>query len=197
MEEYLELAQSNLKRAKEIIEELEIVGIWKSVKATANLIGSVKTGLLMNNLDIDFHVYSESFNIDDSFKAISKIALDNRIKKITYFNFLGDEDKTLDWHLRYLDKDMRSWRIDIIHLTNESPHVGKAERVADKIKALMNDAIRKCILKIKWDAEKLNMEIHGIEVYKAVIEDRVKTIHEFLTWKNNQKDEKFVMWEPK
>lgn len=196
MIEYLVLAKNNLKRAKEIIKELNIVEVWKSVNAKANLIGSVKTGLMMNNLDIDFHVYSEIFSIEDSFEAISKIALNSRIKKITYFNFLSDEDKSLDWHLHYQDTDLRNWRLDIIHLMNESPYVGKTERVTDKINTLMNDDIRKNILKIKWDAEKIGMKATGIEVYKAVIEDKVKTIDEFIKWKETQQQESFNMWEP-
>jgi hypothetical protein len=89
MTEYLELAKNNLKRAKEIIEELNIVEVWKSV----------------------------------------------------------------------------------------------------------ND-IRKNILKIKWDAETIGMKAIGIEVYKAVIEDKVKTIDEFIKWKENQQQEIFNMWEP-
>jgi hypothetical protein len=196
MTDYLGLAKHNLKRAKEIIEALNIVEVWKSVNAQANLIGSVKTGLMMNNLDIDFHVYSEIFSIADSFTAISKIALNSGIKKITYFNFLNDEDKSLDWHLHYQDTDLRNWRIDIIHLMNESPYVGKAERVTDKINALMNDDIRKNILKIKWDAETIGMKAIGIEVSKAVIEDKVKTIDEFIKWKEIQQQETFIMWEP-
>jgi hypothetical protein len=196
MTDYLGLAKRNLKRAKEIIEALNIVEVWKSVNAQANLIGSVKTGLMMNNLDIDFHVYSEIFSIADSFTAISKIALNSGIKKITYFNFLNDEDKSLDWHLHYQDTDLRNWRIDIIHLMNESPYVGKAERVTDKINALMNDDIRKNILKIKWDAETIGMKAIGIEVSKAVIEDKVKTIDEFIKWKEIQQQETFIMWEP-
>ncbi len=114
MEEFIYIANENLNRAYEIIDELNITKVWADSQCTANLVGSIKTKLLMSNLDIDFHVYSKSFSIQDSFQAISRIANNYRIKKISCFNFIEDKDKSLDWHLHYFDKDNRKWRIDII-----------------------------------------------------------------------------------
>ena len=38
--------------------------------------------------------------------------------------------------------------------------------------------------------------MRGIEVYKAVIQEHISTLDEFLAWKITQPDESIVMWEP-
>ena len=49
------LAEKNQKRAKNIIEETNIINIWKSIGAEINLVGSLRMGLLLKHKDIDFH----------------------------------------------------------------------------------------------------------------------------------------------
>src|SRR5829696_3731056 len=110
METYIETAARNLEKARKIIDDLRIQEIWSQYNCTANLIRSVQTGLLMLNRDIDFHVYSrKEFSSEDSFGAISQIAKNQRIKRLTYHNFMGGDDKSLDWHLHYFD-DNEEWR---------------------------------------------------------------------------------------
>ena len=150
MEDFLAIADANLSCAWEIIKELDIVRILAASGCTANLVGSMSTGLLMSNLDIDFHVYSGSSDIMESFQTIGKIARKKGIKKVSYFNFMEEDDRSLDWHLHYFDKDNRQWQIDIIQLMSDSPYVGKAEAVAAKINSAMTAALRKTILRLKW-----------------------------------------------
>lgn len=45
MKEILALSEKNQKRAWEIIQETNVIGIWESIGATVNLIGSLKLGL--------------------------------------------------------------------------------------------------------------------------------------------------------
>ena len=51
----LELAKRNQQKAWEIIEDTRIVRIWEGIGAKVNLVGSLRTGLLMKHRDIDFH----------------------------------------------------------------------------------------------------------------------------------------------
>lgn len=128
--------------------------------------------------------------------AMSKIASNYNIKKVSYYNFLENEERTLDWHAHYVDRDRQTWQIDIIHLMNDSPYAGTFERVTEKISAALTPDIRKHILKIKWDGAKQGLKMRGIEVYKAVIQEHISTLDEFLAWKITQPDESIVMWEP-
>jgi len=190
------LLKKNLKRAKELILELKVVEAWESVHATANLIGSVKSGLLMNNLDIDFHVYSRDFSLEDSFKAIGRIAAHPGIGKVSFYNFLSQEDRSLDWHLHFVDTDQRRWKIDIIHLMNDSPYAGKFERVTARIMAALTPELKKIILKIKWEGSRQGVTMMGAEVYKAVLRDHVASLEGFLAWKAAQAEEHIILWEP-
>lgn len=44
----LELAKRNQQKAWEIIEDTRIVRIWEGIGAKVNLVGSLRTGLLVN-----------------------------------------------------------------------------------------------------------------------------------------------------
>lgn len=110
-ENFLKIVEKNLQRATKIIHELQIIETWKKYGVVANLIGSVPTGLLMKNKDIDFHVYSDNFSIADSFYAITEFAKNQRVKRITYDNLLGTNEKCLEWHMWYLDDENESWQI--------------------------------------------------------------------------------------
>lgn len=57
----LELAKRNQQKAWEIIEDTRIVRIWEGMGAKVNLVGSLRTGLLMKHRDIDFHIYTSPF----------------------------------------------------------------------------------------------------------------------------------------
>lgn len=195
--ELIEISNRNLTKAFQIIEELRINEIWEELDSTCNLVGSVKTRLLMNHLDIDFHTYSRDFSIAKSFEAIAKISENPKIKEIIYKNLLEAEDMCLEWHLSYAENPSHIWTIDIIHIKNESPYVGMIERVTEKINAVLNENMRKKILEIKYASVLNNEKNSGIEIYQAVIDDKVETYEDFKAWQKNRSNVYISMWEPK
>ena len=112
------LAEKNQKRAKNIIEETNIINIWKSIGAEINLVGSLRMGLLLKHKDIDFHIYTTQLNIHDSFKAIAQLAQSPSITKIEYNNLIDTEEHCIEWHAWYIDKDNDLWQI---HLCSSYP----------------------------------------------------------------------------
>ena len=72
MKQIEEIATKNQDKAWEIIRDTNIMGIWQDAGATINLVGSLKTGLLMKHRDIDFHIYTERLDVADSFSAMTK-----------------------------------------------------------------------------------------------------------------------------
>ena len=196
MNEIINISEQNLNKAYHIIEELKIKETWESLGSTCNLVGSVKTGLIMDHLDIDFHTYSEDFSIEKSFRAIAMISQNPGIKEVIYRNLLDAEDMCLEWHLSYEESPERIWTIDIIHIKNESPYAGMIERVTDKIKTVLTEQSRKDILNIKWESSRHKEKIQGIEIYQAVIDDGIQTFEEFQEWKRNHKEAGISLWEP-
>ncbi len=191
-----EISQQNLEKALQIIKELQINEIWSALDSTCNLVGSVKTGLLMNHLDIDFHTYSKDFSIAKSFKAISMISENQKIRDITYRNLLEAEDMCLEWHLSYEENPNQIWTIDIIHIKNESPYAGMIERVTEKINAVLTEELREKILRVKWECTQQNEKAPGIEIYQAVIDNEISTYNDFKAWKKGRKDVGISLWEP-
>ena len=196
MTKITEISENNYKTALKIINELEIESIWQSYNSRANLVGSIKTGLLMSHLDIDYHIYSDDFSIKNSFAAVAEIAGHPGVNRVLYINNIEQEDMCLEWHLKYTDNDNRIWQIDLIHIMNDSPYTGKFERVADKINRVLTEKTREAILKIKWELSENDQKAMGIEVCKAVIEDNISTYSEFLDWKKINRNEGILQWEP-
>ncbi|ANN62833.1 hypothetical protein SZ47_11460 [Brachyspira hyodysenteriae] len=184
----MEIANNNQKKAFSIIKELDIEKTFKNIGARINLVGSLKMGLLMKNMDIDFHVYSSTLNIEKSFSAISKIASNNKIQKVTYSNLIETDEHCIEWHLFYQGNDIDNneiWQIDIIHILEGSYYDGYFEKVSDDIMSMLTEEKRNIILKLKYETPD-NIKIMGIEYYKAVLKYDIKTFDEFIKWRDKQ-----------
>lgn len=182
MENILEIAAANQQRAREIIRDTGLEAAWRAAGAEPNLVGSLRTGLLMKHRDIDFHIYSPSLNIADSFAAMTRIAANPRIRRIEYGNLLDTSEECLEWHAWYADADDQLWQIDMIHMPKGSAYDGYFERVADRIAAVLTDQTRETILRLKYETPETE-KIMGIEYYQAVLRDGVRTYAEFEAWR--------------
>lgn len=100
----LDIATLNQQKAWSIIKDTRIIPIWESVGAKVNLVGSLKTGLLMKHRDIDFHVYSSALNLSDNFRAMAVLAENPSVRKIEYTNLLDTEEECIEWHAWYQDR---------------------------------------------------------------------------------------------
>jgi len=189
MKEYEALAKSNQQRAKEILAELKLMEFWENNGCKANLVGSLSMGLLVKHLDIDLHVYSSDITEEKSFRIVSALAKNPRIKEIRCINGLFTDEHCIAWHLTYEDVDTRLWQLDIIHIEACTPYDGFFEQMAERIKNVLTDEQRDTILRLKYETPE-NEVIHGVEYYQAVIEDGVRNMSEMLDWvKKNRKSE--------
>ncbi|WP_022666160.1 hypothetical protein [Desulfospira joergensenii] len=195
MEDILKTAERRQKEAWSVIEKTNVTDHWSSIGATINLVGSLKTGLLINNRDIDFHIYTTPFKLSDSFLAVSRLSENKRIKTVSYANLLEAEDKCIEWHAFYDDPDGNSWQIDMIHILNDSPYVGYFENVAERISEVLTEETRGAILRIK-SAIPMGQKVMSIQIYKAVIEDGIRNIEAFWQWKKQNPNEGVLTWVP-
>lgn len=182
MNDILEIAAANQQRAREVIRDTDLEAIWRSVGAEANLVGSLRTGLLMKHRDIDFHIYSSPLRVADSFAAMARLAENSRIRRIEYGNLLDTSEECLEWHAWYADADDRLWQIDMIHMPKGSAYDGYFEQVTDRIAAVLTDQTRETILRLKYETPETE-KIMGIEYYQAVLRDGVRTYAEFEAWR--------------
>ena len=191
----LATAAANQKRAYEIIEETNIREIWTSIGAIINLVGSLRTGLLMKRLDIDFHIYTDPFSLSKSFSAVARLAENPHVKSVNYANLLDAEDQCIEWHAVYEDSQGDSWCIDMIHILHDSPYAGYFEHVADRIVSALTPQTGLAILTIK-DAIPPGAPVMGIEIYRAVLEGGIRDPVSFQQWREEHLQHGIVKWRP-
>ena len=191
----LELAKRNQQKAWEIIEDTRIVRIWEGIGAKVNLVGSLRTGLLMKHRDIDFHIYTSPLDLSASFRAMAELAENTSVKKIEYTNLLHTAEACIDWHAWYQDMEGELWQMDMIHIQEGSRYDGYFERVAERISAVLTDEMRLAILKLKYETPDTE-KIMGVEYYQAVIQDGVRSYPEFEEWRRLHPAVGVVEWMP-
>ena len=191
----LELAKRNQQKAWEIIEDTRIVRIWEGIGAKVNLVGSLRTGLLMKHRDIDFHIYTSPLDLSASFRAMAELAENTSIKKIEYTNLLHTAEACIEWHAWYKDMEGELWQMDMIHIQEGSRYDGYFERVAERISAVLTDEMRLAILKLKYETPDTE-KIMGVEYYQAVIQDGVRSYPEFEEWRRLHPAVGVVEWMP-
>lgn len=191
----LELAKRNQQKAWEIIEDTRIVRIWEGMGAKVNLVGSLRTGLLMKHRDIDFHIYTSPLDLSASFRAMAELAENTSVKKIEYTNLLHTAEACIEWHAWYQDMEGELWQMDMIHIQEGSRYDGYFERVAERISAVLTDEMRLAILNLKYETPDTE-KIMGVEYYQAVIQDGVRSYPEFEEWRRLHPAVGVVEWMP-
>ena len=191
----LELAKRNQQKAWEILEDTRIVRIWEGIGAKVNLVGSLRTGLLMKHRDIDFHIYTSPLDLSASFRAMAELAENTSVKKIEYTNLLHTAEACIEWHAWYQDMEGELWQMDMIHIQEGSRYDGYFERVAERISAVLTDEMRLAILKLKYETPDTE-KIMGVEYYQAVIQDGVRSYPEFEEWRRLHPAVGVVEWVP-
>jgi hypothetical protein len=190
-----EISEARRQAALQVIRESGVVEAWESVGATVNLVGSVRTGLVMKNLDVDFHIYTDEPMMDKSIAAIGKLEQNPEFGDVLFKNFLDTEEECLEWHAWYTDTTGEIWKFDMIHIRRGSAFDGAIERTTDAIIARLTPDTRKAILRIKHDAP-AGVKTLGIEVYYAVLELGLRTYDEFAAWKLANRNINLLGWRP-
>ena len=191
----LKLAEQNQQAAWELLEDTRIIPAWESIGATVNIIGSLKSSLLMKSRDIDMHIYTDHLNIIESFSVMQELAERLPLKEIQYINGINTEEECIEWHARYEDKEGNTWKFDMIHIRRGSKYDGTVERVTDAIINQLTPEIRQTILQIKYDVPE-GVFIPGIEIYHAVFTGGVKTYEELEQWRKTNPLTNSLDWLP-
>jgi len=191
----LKLAEQNQQSAWKVLEDTCIISAWESIGATVNLVGSLKSGLLMKSRDIDFHIYTDKLDISESFSVIQELAERLPLKEIHFKNLIDTEEECIEWHALYEDKDVNTWKFDMIHICKGSKYDGIVENVTNAIIRRLTPEIRQTILQIKNDVPNCIM-IPGIEIYYAVFTGDIKNYEELEMWRRTNPLTNSLDWLP-
>lgn len=189
-----DVAERNRQATQEILDSTGIIPAWESIGATVCLVGSLKTGLMMKNRDIDLHVYTDRVDVGESFSVMQELAARLPLKEIHYGNLIDTEEECIEWHARY-DDGCTDCKFDMIHIRRGSKYDGVVERVTDAIREKLTPALRDAVLRIKYEVPE-NMLVPGIDIYRAVFDAGVSSYDEFLQWREANPLENGLDWMP-
>lgn len=190
-----EIAKQNQEEAWKVVENSGVVKAWERIGAEVNLVGSLRTGLLMKHRDIDFHIYSSPLTLSGSFQAMALLAENPNVKKIECVNLLHTVEECVEWHAFYQEPDGECWQIDMMHIKRGSRYDGYFEQVADRIAAVLTDETRQAILQLKYDTPETEKAM-GVEYYQAVIRDGVRNYADFEEWRRQHPVTGVIEWMP-
>lgn len=195
MDEVLKVAGQTTLRAREVVAEVGVYQAWESVGAKVNLVGSLKMDLMVKHRDIDFHIYSRPLDVAASFAAMAKLADNPNVTRVEYNNLVETEERCLEWHAWYRDRDGDLWQLDMIHIEGGSRYDGYMEEVAERIIRALTPETREAILRCKFDTPD-NVTIWGIEYYRAVLQGGVRSYSELTEWRRANPVAGVLEWMP-
>ena len=191
----IKLAEMTQQCAWKVLEDTRIIPAWESIGATVNVVGSLKSGLMMKSKDIDLHIYTDKLEVADSFSVMQKLAERLSLKEIQYKNLVNTEEECIEWHTWFEDSHNNLWKIDMIHIRKGSKYDGFVERVTHQIMEKLTPEMRETILQIKFDVPD-GIIISGIEIYHAVFSGNVKNYEEFEQWRKSNPLTDSMDWLP-
>ncbi|MEI2999276.1 MAG: nucleotidyltransferase domain-containing protein, partial [Victivallis sp.] len=146
--ELLALAEENQQKARRLVAATRIVELWREAGAEVNLVGSLRTGLLMTHRDVDFHVYTPHPSPLDGIGVMARLAGSGRLAKFRYGDSMDTEERCLEFHAWLRSDDGELWQFDMIHIEKGSHFDGHFERVADRIGELLTPETRLAVLRL-------------------------------------------------
>ncbi len=188
------LALENRRKAHDVIRLSRVREAWEAVGAKVNQVGSMAMGLLMTHRDIDFHIYTDSLDVEAGFAVIAQICANPNITRLEYRNLAATGEACLEWHVWY-NLNGEAWQIDMIQILAGSQFDGYFEHVAERVKAVLTPETRRAILELKYLTPE-NEHIMGIEYYQAVIADGVRSYDELTAWRKSHPIEGISLWQP-
>jgi hypothetical protein len=175
-----------------ILGTLGLMERWSEF-GVPRLVGAAAYGLMVAP-DIDIDIYCPDPRVEIGFRVVSDLAREPGVWKVRFSNELDAPDQGLYWQLRYRPGDGEVWRIDMWLLADDHPGPRSSDLVEAMRRALTEET-RIAILTIK-EAVQGRGDVHSMDVYRAVLDDGVRTAVDFLTWQAEHKSVGLTSWRP-
>ncbi len=186
-------AEERNARALEILERLDLFRRWSRF-GSPELVGAVGYGLAVRP-DIDMDIYSDTPCIEHGFAVMSEVARLPGIWKVRFSNELSGPDQGLYWGLRYRAEDGEVWKVDQWYLSQDHPQAHWGEKFAAAMDQVLTKDTRRVILEIK-EATQGDPDVHGMDVYRAVLEGGVHNLEMFRDWFPEHQTRGISLWLP-
>lgn len=195
MEDLLARAAARRRTALQILSDLSLVKRWAPY-GRAVLVGAVAYGLVVSP-DIDLEVYCPELRIEHGFAVLEACALHARVTHARFANHLRDRDRALYWQLRYQHEDKSVWTIDMWSAAADYA-LPRAEHLVEPLRAALCPETRAAILRLKEHrTHDAALECPSIDLYRAVLDDGVRTVEELRRWLDENWTGELTDWVPR
>jgi len=189
----IETQRERQQTAAEILAELDLERRWSQFARPA-LVGAMSYGLMVAP-DIDMEIFHDSEPpIDEAFAVMAACAKHHMVRKVRFSNHLDGADEGIYWQLRVAAGD-EDWKIDmwLLHEVHPGP---LSSSLTEPMRAALTDETRRAILTIKHAEAHKPKHCGSIHVYRAVLQDGVRTPEEFGRWQESNDTTTLTNWLP-
>ena len=195
MTDVIERAAKRKRVAEGIVADLDLVRRWQRFGRPV-FVGAFAYDLLVDP-DIDMEIYCSGLNVEHGFRVLGECALNQRVTKARFSNELAGPDKALYWQLRYRQDDGIEWKIDMWSAPADYD-LPRGEHLVEPMRAALTRESRTTILELKERrAHDLSLRCGSIELYRAVLDDNVRTAEQLRTWLGSHETGELSNWKPK
>ena len=190
----LETAAQRRKTADRIIERLALARRWGRFGRPV-VVGAYAYDLMIAP-DIDMEVYCPRLAIEDGFMVLGECAPLSGVTGCSFANRLATPDKALYWRIDYLDDEGVEWKIDMWSAP-EDYDLPRAEYLVSPLREALTPETRAAILDLKmFLRETADLSCLSIDLYRAVIDDNVRTGDELRAWLASHETGFLTPWRP-
>lgn len=181
--------------AERILRELALIERWQRFGRPV-LVGAVAYDLVVSP-DIDMEVYCPDLRIEHGFEVMGVCALHPQVAGARFINALALRDKALYWQLRYRDESDVEWKIDMWSAPSDYG-LPRSESLVRPMRQVLTPELRAVILELKEArASDKTLECPSIDLYRAVLDDGVRTIDALKSWLGCHKIGELTDWRPR
>jgi hypothetical protein len=172
-------AAGRMRAAQQVLDELDLLARWSPFSEPV-VVGSAALDLVVRP-DIDVEFLVDELSIRDGFAVASAIAELPKVRSIRYNDARDKPEHGLYWKVLYELTPAETWTLDLWMFRRD--HLGPlASSMVEPIRAALTPETRDTILAIKEAAAERGERAWGHWLYRAVINEGVRTYAEFLDW---------------
>ncbi len=159
--------------------------------------GAVAYDLVVSR-DLDYEVFTaEPPTMRPGFRVLADLAELPSVTAVRFSNALDTPDQGLYWQVRCRDDAGEEWKIDVWTLAHD--HAGPcAAWIVEPMRRALNDELRAAILRLKEArADDQIPHLASIDIYRAVIDDGVRTADDLRGWIGPHHKPGLTPWRPR